>query len=309
MIRSKWNGFGVIILLALLTLPPSAAGDEIQLSTSQSYQGSGIKAGLRLMGGGFLVSRNDLYEHIQGMYDFYEDEPFVHSMESEGFGSLNIGLNFSGELFFDFTENIGIGVGAGYITHENQRSITRDIGCGTIVNHDYYPKFSAVPLTFSLYLGLPVWNEIKIVFNVGAGYYLGKMDWVYEESTDPNMESNIDWSARSNTLGFHGGMDFEYGLTSHLAFVVGAKGRYAKINGLTGDYNSKTKHPLHGISTGTLRDMTFWFGTWKNVNTGEEYPKVVFSPMKPSGIAWSDEREGELNLSGVVFQAGLKVAF
>jgi len=309
MSQNTFKKYGIIILLVFFVVPLGAAGDEIQLVPSQESQKGAIKVGLRFTGGGFLLMRSDFIEHIQGMYDIYEAAPYVHSLESEGFGSTNLGLNFAGELFVDFTENIGIGIGSGYITHNEERSLVRDIGCGTFYTHNYNPKFSAVPLTVSLYLGLPVSQRIKIVFNTGVGYYLGKADWVYEEYSNGGVRSEIDWSASSNALGLHGGLDFEFLLTSRFAFVVGARGRYAKIKSLTGDYNHETHHPVYGHSKGTLNDLTLWYGIWEDLSTGEDYPKVVFAPSEPYGTVWSDVREGEINLSGLVFQAGLKVTF
>jgi len=307
--QNKLGGLLTLICVVFLIWPHTAVGEETELALSQKAQKSGIKVGLRFMGGGFLVMRNDIHEHIQGMHDIYGDDLFTHSMETEGFGSTRIGSNFTGELFVDFTDNLSLGIGAGTLSHKEQKTIIRDIGCGTIWEHNYYPKISAVPITLSVYYGLPLFPRIRIVFNAGAGYYLGKLDWESDEESTWGQRTEIEWSARSSGLGFHGGIDFEFGITSRLAFVVGTRGRYAKIKGLTGDYNWRTQSSIYGSSSGTLKDMTFWFATWKNMATGKEYPKAVFFANNPHGGALLDSREGEVNFSGFVLQAGLKLIF
>ncbi len=326
MSKNKLWGLLTIIFFTLLVLPNTAgAADKIelklfkskaktspQLAQPQTYQKSGMEFGLRLLGGGtYFLMQNDINDHLQGLNDKYNDDP-SSSADSE-FELINMGMDFSGEVFINFTPNIGIGIGAGYISAGKETSVEvfHDGMFGSIESLTYYPKFSAIPITFSLYFGIPLGSMVDVVLHGGAGYYLGTVNWEYTEESDGFMISSEEegtWSAESNALGFHGGINFEFGFTRNFAFVIGAKGRYAKLTDLTGDLEWEGYHSWFGSLSGTEEDQTLWFGTYETFS-GEEYPRMDFSEDKPTEWWWSDVRKAEINLSGVVFQAGFKITF
>jgi len=267
------------------------------------------------MGGGAYFLQNDINDHLQGWNDYIADlaglAPIV-STESE-LNLINMGMDFSGEILINFMPHLGIGIGAGYISSAGKES-TMEVSdnIGNFESITFNPQFSAIPITFSLYYGIPVGGMMEVVLNGGAGYYLGTVNYdMFSEGGYLGLtyEETEKWSSQSNALGFHGGINFEFGFSSNFAFVIGARGRHVKFTDLTGDLEWEYSDSGGYSSSGTDEDQTLWFGHWEHYYTGKEYPRIILTENKPSLSIWSDVRKAEVNLSGIVFQAGIKVTF
>jgi hypothetical protein len=223
-----------------------------------------------------------------------------------------MGLDLAGEMLISFMPHFSIGIGAGYISAGKESSIklsdTSWIGSQEFT---ISPQVSAIPITLSLYYGIPVGNGMEVVLNGGAGYYLGTInyDMAQISTSIGTYEYTENWSAQSNALGFHGGLNLEFGFSSNMAFVVGARGRLVKFTDLTGDLEWEETSSWGLSNSGTDRDQTLWFGQYESLYTGIEYLRLTISDTKPAGLEWSDVRKAEVNLSGIVFQAGFKITF
>lgn len=315
MSKNKIFGSLTIIFFTLLILSSTAAADELelklfkskakaslQLTQAQSNQYTNVKFGLRIMGGCALFMRNDINEHLQTL------KGFIYNFEVK---PLNIGLDISGELFINFTSDLGIAIGTGYILADRESSAKSGSGEHTD-NTTYHPKFSAVPVTLTCYYRIPLGRIVDVVFNAGLGYYLSTVNYDYFHKVrggDIMYEKTETWSAKSNSLGFHGGINFEFGFTSNLAFVIGVRGRYAKLTDLTGDLDWVHYRSWSGWSSGTEEDQTLWFGIRRSSTMTTEWPYMILSEDKPSHYDLHDARKAEINLSGIIFQAGIKVTF
>jgi hypothetical protein len=311
MSQQKLLGSFVLVCFIFLVLPcQSGAEDvELQLTQGQTNTYSQMSFGLRLMGGASLLMQNDINDSFQGTNDLIDDIPYA-SADSE-FEPINMSLDFSGEILINFMSNFGVGIGAGYITAGKESTVNIEVMMFGSEEQTVHPQFSAIPITFSLYYGIPVGSMIEVVLNAGLGYYLGSVKYdIFVDGTSLgySYESSDSWSAQSNAFGFHGGLNFEFGFSSNMAFVIGARGRYAKFTDLTGDLEWEYSNSLGWSSSGTESDQTLWFGNHE-MYAGQEYPQVVLSDSKPMGSTWSDVRKGEVNLSGIVFQAGIKLTF
>jgi len=309
MTKNKFWGIIALLSAVLFILPgASLADDTPQLSQGQANQ-NGITFGLRLTGGAALLMRNDFNDHMQSYNDLFDEIPFV-SPDSD-FEMLKMGMDFGGEILINFMPHFSMGFGAGYLSAGKETTVELDIyGMYTEV-WSYHPKFSVIPITLSLYYGIPVGSFMNVVLNAGFGYYLGTVDFdVYDkEIVGTNWSEETEtWSAKSNAFGFHGGIDLEFGIARNLALVVGAKGRYAKLTDLTGDreYAFDTSYGYSG--SGTDEDQTLWYYNEESTS-GKEYSFIELSDYKPTSIYISDVRKAEVNLSGIVLQAGIKVTF
>ena len=309
--KNKLLSFVAILSAFLLILPVTAPAEEsesLQLAQGQVNQ-SHIKFGFRLAGGAALLMRNDFNDHLQSYNDLIDDISYI-SADSE-FEMIKMGTDFGGEILISFLPHFSIGIGAGYLSAGKETAVELDIYGIYTEELSYHPKFSVIPITFSLYYGIPVGSFMEVMLNAGFGYYLGTVDFdVYYKDTSGGMwsEETETWSAKSNALGFHGGIDLEFGIARNLALVVGAKGRYAKLTDLTGDldYEFDTSYGFSG--SGTEEDLTLWYGNEDN-GAGKEYPFVYLEEKKPTASWLHDVRKAEVNLSGIVFQAGIKVFF
>ena len=295
------------LLFVLLILPGTSSA---QLTQGQNNTYIQTSFGLRITGGGSLLMRNDLNDHLQGLNDLMNEVSFW-TVESE-FEMLKMGMDFSGEILISFMPNFSLGIGAGYISAGKETKAQLDYQPFYKEDITMHPRFSAIPITLSFYYGLPLGSSMQVVLNAGAGYYLGTVNYdeLYEISgSGSSQEHTESWSAKSNSFGFHGGIDLEFSIAPNLALVVGAKGRYAKLTNLTGDLEWETYLSWAGTDSGTEEDQTLWFGNYRDWLTGTEHPQVYLSDQKPAGPEWSEVREAEVNLSGIVIQAGIKITF
>jgi len=302
--RNKFWIFLTIVFFIFLILPgASLADDTPQLTQGQAGQ-SKITFGLRLTGGAALLMRNDINDHLQSYNDYFHDyTTFTVDSELE---PTKMGMDFSGEILVSFMPNFSIGIGAGYISAGKETTL--ELSDATyFVDYTYNPKFSVIPITLSFYYGIPMGSSMQVVLNAGFGYYLGTVDFdclIEGDSGFYTYEESYVWSGRSNALGFHGGIDLEFGIARNVALVVGAKGRYAKLTDLIGDEDYEYNTSYGYSYSATYEDQTLWYYIYN-----EELPLVELWENKPTGMYVSDPRKAEVNLSGIVLQAGIKVTF
>ena len=307
--KYRFLSFIGILSIFLFILPITAAAAESEsLQLTQGHPDPyKVTFGLRLTGGVFPLIHNDFNDNFRGRNDYFNDSQF-HTLDSE-FELIKMGMDFGGEILIRFMPNFSIGIGAGYLSAGKETTAEVKIWA---ISQDltYHPKFSAIPITLSFYYGIPAGSFMNIVLNAGFGYYLGTVgfDAYYKDYGGFGWEEETDtWSAKSNTLGFHGGIDLEFDVAPNVALVVGAKGRYAKLSDLTADLEWDYNSSLGNSQSGTEEDMTLWFGNYEEA--GEEYSLLDLSEDKPTASYWSNVREAEVNLSGIVFQAGIKIFF
>ncbi len=135
----------------------------------------------------------------------------------------------------------------------------------------------------------------------------------YEETQEMGYPAGsyvhtVTWRAKSNEIGFHGGIDFEFGFSSNFAFVIGAMGRYVKFTDLMGDLEWK-EHGFGISDSGTEKDQILWFGYNEYLYSKKKYPLITLSENKPTASWWSDVRKAEVDLTGIILQAGIKLTF
>jgi hypothetical protein len=157
--------------------------------------------GLRLMGGGFMLMKNDINDHLQGLNDYYNDAHMT-TVESE-FEPVKIGIDFSGEILINFMPYLGIGIGSCCISAGKESMFEAYLPQNTL-EATVYPQISAIPVTLSPYFGIPVGRAVEIMFNAGGGYYMGKIDWEYYQITDSVHQYEETWNAKPDAMEFHG---------------------------------------------------------------------------------------------------------
>lgn len=271
----------------------------------------GMQFGFTLKGGAsfFLFGRNDIHEHYQGATDAWTYFASQAGVDFDGgFEETKSGMDLGGELFFNFTPQIGIGVGVGFIQAAGEES---GISVGSSLaglEFSATPKISAIPILMTFHFGIPIGNLMDILASAGGGLYLGTVQF------DTGMRINLlgqwaqidtAWTAKSNAFGFHGGLGFAFHLGNFIDLVLDISGRLVNFTKLTADADWVGTDSFGGGGSGTDTDQTLWYleveesGTW--------YPQVLLDDTKPSVSNVRNVEEAVVGLSGLSLQLGIKI--
>ena len=272
----------------------------------------GMQFGFTLKGGleFFIFGRNDIHSHFQGMNDGWahvvSSTPLVSL--SGAFEETKSGLDLGGEFFFNFTPQLGIGLGIGYIQQAGKESglLLGDAGLG--IEFKATPKISAIPILMTFHFGIPIGNIMDITASAGGGLYLGTVQydqvmkfmlWGMWEQFD------TAWKAKSNALGFHGGLGFAFHLSKFMDLVLDISGRLVNFKSLTADAAWVGTSNMGPSSSGTDTNQTLWY--FESEQDGLWFSQVMLDDTKPSAPNTRNEEEAVVGLSGLSLQLGLRL--
>ena len=282
-----------------------------QIYLERQRKTSGIEFGLRLNGNGCYLYPNDINDTLRTEIDYWKDraEMDPDSTFQGEYNPLKIGYGGSAEFFVNFIPQIGIGVGAGYVHISTQ--MTYDYFSGlTTKEVAISPKIEALPITFSLYFGLPLGNAIKIFIRGGVEYIITKFNWnsVYDYyQLGDTAEYSYSKDLEGTGFGFLGGLGLEFNVSRPFVLIVEAFGRYAELKDF--QVNSGFKYYYNGeLRRDESTDKeSLWFGEFEREGTW--YPSLTFSEEKPLGTDKRNIRKGILALTGFSIQIGFKIKF
>jgi hypothetical protein len=276
------------VVLLLLFLMPSVA--KAQYDTG--------RFSFKLYGGLNYLSGGDLNTGAQGFGETWYDIFDALALNPDGeFSPVHLGMDFGGEFIFQFTPNIGVGLGVGYISATKSSTIDYS---PTAAGVELFWKSSpsAIPITASFYYFLPAGGNLKFFFNAGLGYYFAKAN--FQHNWWFLVPFNWDAKTSGGGLGFHGGLGMEYGFTPQFGLIAEIKGRYASFSNFEGSV--VWTYPWGG-SPDTFEgklwalDMDLGFGA---------KPWLWVLDTEPAG---TNQRQAKVDFSGFSFLIGLVVHF
>lgn len=239
---------------------------------------------LRLEGGLGLVNPSDLNDVIAGREDYWSEEGDFFNWKQ-----LKLMNEFGAELAINFTDNIGIGLGAAYLS----KNVAGEYGSEySSYNREY--KLSVIPLTGSLYIRFPMSGVMDFYLLGGAGYYLASLKHDYR-SQGGSSSDTINEEVTCNSLGFHAGAGLEIYMSPSIAFV------------LNGVYRMVNFTEWHGNRDATEGDL-YYYQSYSNYY-GRNFPSMWVYANAPSSSSISNVRLAEINLSGIVFKLGFLFRF
>ena len=284
--KNRMIGVGVLLFFALGLAVPAPA---------QSRLGFKIGGGLAYVGGG------DFNKGLQGMSDFlYDVFTLAGVTASGGYKPVHLGFDLNGELIFQITPKMGIGLGAGYLSVSRLSEMT--LTTPTVTEKEsWHPRASVIPITLNFHYSIPAGASLKFNIHAGVGYYMvGLKDtqrlvfFVIEDR---------EYDTSGSGFGAHGGIGLEIALSPNVGFTFDILGRFASISPIKGDGTAKA-----GGSTITETGATFWYAE-ENVGILGTYAMLYFDPDMPSGSDLFNVREAKLDLSGFSAVAGFIFRF
>ena len=258
---------------------------------------------IKLNGGANFLMGGDYNKIVEDAEASWRSVPGL--TYSGGFDKLSMGWNFGAEFVYNFSDQMGVGLGVGYITASNDSTFAAISGPAQVTGR-FAPSLSVIPITLNFHYLLPLSDMFKINFSVGPGLYISSLDLTAQQqlgsTSDPGVL--IDMTANFTPdgvmgFGFQGGLGFEIAFSPSVSFCVDILGRMASLSGFTGAW-TMTGHvlwlPLSDSGTGTF--YYYESGGYANYD---------ISNTMPSGSGVSNAREASISLSGVCAMAGIKI--
>lgn len=287
----------------------SAAGFAAESKTS------GPRISFKLTGGGQYISIGDLNTSF---------DSWAHTLPSRSYDvakAMKIDCWFAtweAELRFDLSRKIAVGIALSNALHRTKQA---DFPLYDRASDDPVPVGSFAsdatidvrsPIRISAYYTLPLSPTTNLLFDMGIGYYSGRM----QESLD--CEYFEDWHRSTwqtewrSALGFHGGVSLEYVFSTRFSFVLDAQLRRAVLT----DFPATMDLDTNMVPTGFYFDEsgTLYLARWDEdgpfgIGTQEFYVWAT-APNGPVGGMFGARSLGpaRLDLSGFSLRAGIRIA-
>jgi hypothetical protein len=289
--------------------PKGFEGISLAIQDAPTPAAKASKLSVKLYGGYAHVLAGDVNDGS----DFYFELLEIYS--AEGFGSftgsykpLHGGYNFGGDIIYQLSPKIGLGLGVGYMRNSSSSegiwTPEGSGGPGPEITLTAAPTLTAMPIRLGVFFTTPLSKVLNLTADAGAAYYAGlKLDATQGiEESDQWEEMRLEGSERSGIdIGFQGSLGLEYMLSPKLGLFVEAAGRYAKFKNfemVTGTEVSSSGEP--DTTEGKL---------YIAINTLDTYEITGFTIVPTGEVADPEYYEPKIDLSGFSLQAGIKIRF
>jgi len=256
---------------------------------------------IKLTAGGGYVAIGDMNKHLDSMNNKYIPGTSVSDVSGKIEKLNNLSNDWELELKIDGSPRIGFGIAASFFHRRNQSSIYAyqpEFGRG--YEMIFEPEIKVImPFGLNLYYSIYSGSRLNVFINSGIGWYLGKMtENKINNAIYPLGSVRLGsryWEVENNfSLGFRGGVGFEYSLIKNLALVVELQGRYIRIGNLEGT-----------VKYGGL--ATVEQGTLHFIERGDYYDLNIPQPYRIFNEIEYIERNAVLDLSGFLLRIGIKI--
>jgi hypothetical protein len=254
--------------------------------------GAQVRFGLRLYGGFNYLSGGDVNDASKGWSDYYSQGVLVSYTPSGKFEPIHLGFDFGGDFILQFTPQLGIGIGSGYMTASKTFSIDHTHSGWDNVVYTSDITMGAIPIKLSLYYFLPMGPNINLILQAGGGYYMASLKYHFR-AEDPSYYEDRDMDTKGGGVGFHGGLGLEIDFSPMVGFFIDLTGRYASISNFKGDFTISNTW-----SSAIVTDSNLYFFRYYEWPFGN-FPLLMVSTTTPSGSGISDVRQAKIDFSGI----------
>jgi hypothetical protein len=214
----------------------------------------------------------------------------------------------SAAVIFYPWKNFGIGLGMGYQKTAKESQIGFTMG-SVDATETIKPEIRAMPITLNLHYLIPLSSKLKVSISAGAGYYLTTLKYNYASEFGIGAQRGTEtyaFQAKKGAIGCQGGLGLEFALSSRLAIVFSALGRYASISPFENGTWSDSLSGSFGESNNSGSDDAFWIYDW--LQNGKTYSRLAFQNIAPTGIqGMSNARKAKIDLTGGSVTLGFKI--
>jgi hypothetical protein len=272
---------------------------DFWLAEKEGFKGVGIH--LMLLAGWALIPDGDIHKGAEGLVNIGADAIAARGVDIIGRNvkPLRSGANLGGDIIYDLSPRIGIGIGFGYI-HAWQVDTFR---YSQFEIYEYTME-SVTDLTVTTFrLGatyaVPLGRLFKLRFNAGPAFFRVNFDYV-RNAAGRNFQESYNVKVKSTRLGFQGGVTLETRFLERVSLFLKVQGRSVKMTNFKG-----------------LDVLGGWEGAWAFPtvrNTGDLYfiPGHPYSRLAVLPEGSSDAlgaRKAIFDFTGADLLAGLQIRF
>ena len=266
---------------------------------------------LRLQAGWAHQSAGDVNPGTQAAFDWYENG---WPMSEGGYRAVHGGYELGGDIVFELTPWLGVGVGGGYLKSSRTSHLSfwlPDLEIGDVNGGvSSSPMLSAVPIRLGIYFTVPLSKKFNFHADAGASCYLNARyndGWHLMQNALATVVEEIQVVTRAEKknapLGFQGGIGLEYKLQQNLFLYIGARGRYGKFRGLKG--SSVIEIYEAGEGETTLSEQGILYYEAAPMLTGS--PRLLMVQSDPPDGPGGEPRQAVIDFSGVSLQVGIRI--
>jgi len=282
-----------VTITALCLLPELVFGDG--------------KVSLRLQGGWAYLSAGDINPGTQAFFD-YISRPVLEG----GYRALHNGSEVGGDIIFDLTPRLGIGIGISSML--SSRTSRMNLGVdpeddnigGDVISG---PKLSTMPIRLGFYLTVPLGKKFNLHADAGASCYFESRyndEWSMHFSNFNIDVETIQISTRAEKkgapIGFQGGIGLEYKLRHNIFLYIDAAGRYVRFRGWEGS-SELWIHELTGDSSFHEHGILYY----ETVPMLTLSPRLIIVQSAPPDGPGGEPRQAVVDFSGVSLQFGIRI--
>jgi hypothetical protein len=260
----------------------------------------------KLMGGLTWINGDDYNKGVVGQNQYIKA---TTTTMSGAYEKLTNGLKFQAEVINYLNPRMGIGLGGGYFRTSTESNVTSH-GMLADVPYDnestYNSKVSVIPFFLNFhYLARPA---PKWKLDLFAGPTFNIVQFNFENpSITPTFSTteNVAFTGSIAALGLQGGLGLNFEITPNIALVADGYFRYGKVSNIKGNWSDIVSAP-----SGTTVKSNAEYYLWYYENTeGGSYPQIGFYDKSgPTGSSISGARKADINFSGLVILAGIKLS-
>jgi len=261
----------------------------------------------KLAGGLTSIDGSDYNQALTGLNRILED---TSSSLTGRFEPLRSGLHFQAEIINWFFPAFGVGLGGGYYRVSRENTVTGQ-GLSSGVPYDFLStvsaRVSAIPIFINLHVLLRPLSRLAV--DVFAGPVFQVVQFNFENtliSSFGSLDQTETFTASQTAFGGQAGLGLNLDLFPGASLVVEGCQRFGRVANLQGNWSLRGTSDLGPINQTSAEAVAWYY----ELAAGAVYPRLgFFGSGGPAGEGVSNARKAELDLSGLVVSAGVKLSF
>jgi len=263
------------------------------------------KISLRLQGGWTYILGGDANHGTKAFFDYHSTG---WDSQIGRYRAVHNGYEFGGDIIFELSPRLGIGIGGGYleISRYSQISFHQAVPSLGSTFASARPRLSAIAIRAGVYLTVPWKKKFNFLVNAGLSYFLRSRYSDESEAlyfTGDILAIYILTTTRAENkkapIGFQGGISLEYEMGRNFIPYLEARVRYAKFRGWNGTSVLESDYEIPLSEQGILY--------YEVVPTMTNTPRLLMVQSDPPDGPGGEPRQAVIDFSGISLQFGIRI--